>query len=260
MQGDPDDERERERARIQRMHFASCVEEMFDEYAPTFEKSLVQDLHYNVYNDLPRLIEDVLQTTGQPFSTKLAVDLGCGTGLAGAALRSRCTGRLVGCDLSKKMIAVAKKKDKVYDVLEACDAIAFLHRRLNGCGRQADLIVAADVLVYMRDLTDLFEEVFAALRPGGLFAFSTEKAQPEEVGGVPPHGKGWVERPSERIAHSEEYLRWLAERQGHRGTDLGGSISDEPQLRLRVSHMSETIVRRDSGRGLPGNLVVMVKS
>ena len=141
------------------------------------------------------------------------------------------------------MIAIAKKKDKVYDVLEACDAIAFLHRRLNGCGRQADLIVAADVLVYMRDLSDLFEEVFAALRPGGLFAFSTEMASSEEVGGAPAEGgTGWIERPTERIAHSEEYLRWLAAR-----------------VSLKVSHLSETIVRHDSGRGLPGHLVVMGK-
>ena len=176
-----------------------------------------------------------------PFSEHLAVDLGCGTGLAGAALRSRCKGRLVGCDLSKKMLAVARKKANVYDSLDACDAVAYLHRHIKPA--TADLIVAADVFVYMRDLSDLFDEVATALRPGGFFAFSTEKATTEETGGVPSSdgGKGWVERPSERIAHSEEYLRWLAASQ------------------FRVCCLRETVVRRDSGTGLPGHLAVLVK-
>ena len=87
--------------------------------------------------------------------------------------------------------------------------MAFLQRRVEPS--TADLIVAADVLLYMRDLTDLFVEVAAALRPGGLFAFSTELAEDSECGGIPPQGRGWVERQSERIAHSESYVRWLVD-------------------------------------------------
>jgi predicted TPR repeat methyltransferase len=243
-------ERAAERARIQRMHFAACVEEMFDDYAPTFEKSLVTELNYKLYNELPGTLDDVQKQQQQqqpgddddgtppPLSATLAVDLGCGTGLAGQALKSRCVGRLVGCDLSRRMLLVAKKKVGVYDELVACDCVAYLHRNVKPA--TADLIVAADVLVYMRDLADLFDAVVAALRPGGLFAFSTEMASSEEVGGE--GGAGWVERPTERIAHSEEYLRRLAASRD-----------------LQVSHLSETIVRRDSGRGLPGHLVVMAK-
>ena len=243
-------ERARERARIQRMHFAACVEEMFDDYAPTFEQSLVTELNYKLYNELPGILDTVQKQqqhlddnsgTPPPLSTTLAVDLGCGTGLAGQALKSRCVGRLVGCDLSRRMLLVAKKKEGVYDSLAACDCVAYLHRNVKPA--TADLIIAADVLVYMRDLADLFDEVVAALRPGGLFAFSTEMASSEEVGGAPAEGgTGWIERPTERIAHSEEYLRWLAAR-----------------VSLKVSHLSETIVRHDSGRGLPGHLVVMGK-
>ena len=64
---------------------------------------------------------------------------------------------------------------------------------------------------YLRDLTDLFASVAICLQPGGRFAFSTELALDSECGGVPPHGRGWVERHSERIAHSEEYLRHVVE-------------------------------------------------
>ena len=62
-------------------------------------------------------------------------------------------------------------------------------------------------MLYLRDLSDLFAAVAVALQPGGLFGFSTELALDEECGGLPPAGRGWVERVSERIAHSEEYLR-----------------------------------------------------
>ena len=44
------------------------------------------------------------------ISHTLAVDLGCGTGLAGAAMRPFCQGKLLGCDLSSRMLRLAKKK------------------------------------------------------------------------------------------------------------------------------------------------------
>ena len=98
-------------------------------------------------------------------SRQLAVDLGCGTGLAGAALRGRCHGRLLGCDLSAMMVAEARKKVGVYDGLEACDCVAFLRRRVEP--GSADLLFAADVLIYLRDLSDLFAAAALALEPGG---------------------------------------------------------------------------------------------
>ena len=198
-------EPETEAERTLRIYWRNQVEGLFDEYAATFEDSLVRKLGYTV----PAQIEATLTRdhAGEDGSVSrhLAVDLGCGTGLVGAALRSRCRGRLVGCDLSSGMVAEARKKQDVFDALEASDCVAFLRRRIE-CG-SADLIAAADVLIYLRDLSDLFAAAAAALRPGGLFVFSTELATDGECGGVPPHGKGWVERDSERIAHSEEYLR-----------------------------------------------------
>ena len=44
------------------------------------------------------------------ISHTVAVDLGCGTGLAGAAMKPFCKGTLLGCDLSGGMILLAKKK------------------------------------------------------------------------------------------------------------------------------------------------------
>ena len=137
---------------------------MYDAYAPTYE-TIVRELGYGT----PAKIEAALiRAVGGPaskaeasattvLSSSLAVDLGCGTGLSGAAVRERCCGRLVGCDLSARMLGVAVEKQRgtsgavgagrpVYDALTCCDAVAFLRRAAPG---SADLVVACEVLVYM---------------------------------------------------------------------------------------------------------------
>ena len=234
-------EAETDSERTLRIYWRNQVEGLFDDYAPTFEKSLVQTLGYDVPEKLEAILADNHADSHGNLSETLAVDLGCGTGLAGARLRARCTGRLIGCDLSSKMIEQARRKQGVFDALEAHDCVAFLQRHVTPS--TADLIVAADVLLYMRDLTDLFAAVAVTLRPGGLFAFSTELGQDSECGGVPPVGRGWVERQSERIAHSEEYLRWLIE------------TTDGLQLRS----LAVTTIRNEGRKALSGHLCIVSK-
>ena len=228
--------------RTLRIYWRNQVEGLFDEYAPTFEHSLVQTLGYDVPEKLEAALALEHADADGMVSRRLAIDLGCGTGLAGAQLRSRCTGRLIGCDLSRRMVDYARRKSGVFDALEACDCVAFLQRRVEPS--TADLIVAADVLLYMRDLSDLFVEVAAALRPGGLFAFSTELAEDSECGGIPPQGRGWVERQSERIAHSESYVRWLVD------TTDG----------LSICSLSVTNIRNEGRKPLQGHLCIVSKA
>ena len=235
----PDAETDSERTL--RIYWRNQVEGLFDDYAPTFEHSLVRTLGYDVPEKLEAILAKDHADSSGVLSDTLAVDLGCGTGLAGAKLRHRCRGRLIGCDLSSRMIEQARKKHGVFDALEAQDCVAFLQRRV--AASSADLIVAADVLLYMRSLTDLFAAVAAALRPGGLFAFSTELGQDGECGGIPPEGRGWVERQSERIAHSEEYLRWLIE------------TTDGLQLRS----LMVTNIRNEARKALSGHLCIVSK-
>ena len=137
-----------------------------------------------------------------PLSWTLAVDLGAGTGLVGEQLRKHCQGEFFACDLSHRMLAVAKSK-RVYDRIVVNDAVRFLNKEV-ALG-MADLIVAADVLIYIHDLQPLFDAVERALQPQGLFAFTTESCTLEEAGGVPPAGPGWMELPSKRVAHAAEY-------------------------------------------------------
>ena len=89
--------------RTLRIYWRNQVEGLFDEYAATFEDSLVRKLGYTVPAQIEAMLARDHAAEDGSVSRHLAVDLGCGTGLAGAALRSRCLGKLLGCDLSGLM-------------------------------------------------------------------------------------------------------------------------------------------------------------
>ena len=70
-----------------------------------------------------------------------------------------------------------------------------------------DLVAAADVFVYLGDLSPVFRAAATALRPGGLFAFSVETTQDAPAEGYRV-GRG------RRFAHSPAYVRRAAEASG----------------------------------------------
>ena len=68
----------------------------------------------------------------------------------------------------------------------------------------ADLIVAADALVYIGDLAPLFAAVARGLTSDGLFAFSVETCE----------GDGFKLEPTMRFAHSRSYVETKAREVG----------------------------------------------
>jgi predicted TPR repeat methyltransferase len=140
------------------------VARLFDDYAPRFDRHLVNDLAYRG----PALIGEAIEAAAPGRRFSRALDLGCGTGLAGVALRERVA-RLEGIDLSSAMLAKARER-AIYDALATADIV----EHLRGFTAAFDLIVAADTLVYFGDLSALFTAVAAALVPDGVFAFTLE--------------------------------------------------------------------------------------
>lgn len=163
---------------------AAYLTRLFDHAAPGYDHLMVHQLDYRG----PALIAAALDGIGVS-QVAAAVDLGCGTGLAGAVLRSRAA-RLVGVDLSAQMIAVAAGTGR-YDALEVGDALAHL-----ASAGPYDLIVAADVVVYIGELATLAATVRRALAPGGHWAFTVED-------GVQA---GYVLGPVGRYAHHRAYV------------------------------------------------------
>jgi predicted TPR repeat methyltransferase len=134
----------------------------FDRFAESFDKQLVEVLGYQVPEKLARLVA----ATGKDLPR--AVDLGCGTGLAGPHLRPGRS-RLVGVDLSPRMLAKARER-KVYDSLVEADMIAFLEQT----SERFDLVFAADAIIYLGELTAFFAAAARVTPPAGLVAFNIE--------------------------------------------------------------------------------------
>jgi predicted TPR repeat methyltransferase len=172
------------------------VRSLFDAYAEQFERHLQDTLHYRA----PERMAQQLRALGRgPWQS--ALDLGCGTGLLGPLVEPMAT-RLTGVDLSAAMLAQARKLG-VYDELVAADIV----EHLRTCGRQHDLVLAADVFIYVGALEPVFEALDAALAPGGVFCFSVEEAA-ENVA-------DFELRASLRYAHAQAYLRRLAAAHGY---------------------------------------------
>ncbi len=173
---------------------AQYVAQLFDEYAAEFDQHLVQGLRYRA----PELLVRQLRAL-DARRWRHALDLGCGTGLCGPLLQP-LVDRLDGVDLSGQMLERARALG-VYRHLFQAD----LAGHLQATPERHDLLVAADVFIYVGALEAVFAGVQRVLEPGGSFAFSVEHAD---------DAHDWVLRPSLRYAHSARYVARLAAQHG----------------------------------------------
>ncbi|WP_431674037.1 methyltransferase [Rhizobium leguminosarum] len=204
------------------------VERLFDDYADRFESALVEKLDYSV----PQKLAALIASTGRRY--ELAVDLGCGTGLLGPEIRAN-VGRLEGFDLSQNMLAKAAEKH-VYDSLAQADLS--LAPDLSGvfadaARHRADLVTAADVLMYLGNLESVFAIVGELAASGADIAFSVEDAG---------EGDGFHLAPSLRYAHSERYVRMLLARHG-----------------FQILKTVKSVIRKDGGKPVSGILFLTQK-
>lgn len=170
------------------------VEALFDNYAAAFDQHLVAGLGY----DAPRRLLRPLADAGTQVTH--ALDLGCGTGLCGPLLRPLAQ-RVTGVDLSRAMLDRALATG-AYDELVQADAVTFLTASRD----PLDLVVAADVFIYIGALDEVFAGAAARMPGGALFVFSVEEPADNEP--------ALALRASLRFAHAEPYVRRLADTHG----------------------------------------------
>ncbi|MBI3453687.1 MAG: tetratricopeptide repeat protein [Rhodospirillales bacterium] len=165
------------------------IRNLFDGYAGRFDEHLTAKLGYQGPAALRAAVDRIAGGRTGPFDV---LDLGCGTGLSGVAFKDMA-GRLVGVDLSPRMIDIARKRG-IYDRLIAGDILAALLESVSAW----DIVIAADVFVYVGRLETIFPAVAAALRPRGLVAFSVEDSDGADVDLGPGqryrHGRGYIAR------------------------------------------------------------------
>jgi predicted TPR repeat methyltransferase len=198
------------------------VQEVFDAYAASFDAKLAQ-LNYQA----PRLAVRALarhMALAAPLGD--VADLGCGTGLCGPLLRPWAR-RLVGCDLSAKMLAQARRR-AVYDDLAHEELVAFLIRQ----PETFDVLVAADTLCYFGELRAFLHAALAAMRPQGRLVFTVEAFDGD---GASPY----VLQANGRYAHRHTYLEAALE---HAGTQR---LAIEP-----------AVLRQEAGLPVQGWIVV----
>jgi predicted TPR repeat methyltransferase len=188
------------------------VRHLFDQFSSDYDQRMIGQLGYRAPAVLRELAALIL-----PVQRDLAIlDLGCGTGLSGEAFANMAAA-IDGVDLSPSMIAKAKTRD-VYRELVVGDIETALAHFSSGY----DLVLAADTVVYLGDLTVLMREVEKTLRAAGHFLFTVEKKD----------GDGFELGPKRRWRHSESYLRAAAE---HAGFDISGFVACIPRSEAGVA-------------------------
>ena len=171
------------------------VAHLFDTDAGHFDEHLTGKLHYRV----PQALADMLKRSGKALGP--AIDIGCGTGLAGAAL-AEAARPIDGIDIAPRMIEKARQRG-LYRHLATGDAARVLRTDADFAGPYA-LAIAADVFIYVGAIEDLFGAIRDKLAAGGLFAFSIETSVGDDI----------EIRASGRFAHSPAYIEKLAQAHG----------------------------------------------
>jgi predicted TPR repeat methyltransferase len=197
----------------------SLVIDLYDRYADQYDQHVAGALKYRT----PELLFDAIARC-VPTSSPDILDLGCGTGLLGARLRARAR-TLTGVDISANMLEVARRR-RIYDKLICDDLVDFLRTRSG----EFDIAVAADVFVYIGDLSEVFRAVRSRLRSGGFFCFSVEAGGEED----------FVLGTNLRYAHSVTYVRTLAKDHG-----------------FALEAVESSVIRHDGGAQVLGHLAVL---
>jgi predicted TPR repeat methyltransferase len=176
------------------------VEQLFDDYAADFQSHAVDTLGYRGFEALVK----PLVAAGERY--RHVLDLGCGTGLCGQLVAPHAD-IVDGVDVSGAMLEQARKLG-IYRELVHADLGEFLATT----ALRFDLILAADVFIYVGDLAAVLRSARRTLQPGGCLAFTVERADA---------GREVQLLASLRYAHSGAYVRRLANEAGFTRVRIG---------------------------------------
>jgi predicted TPR repeat methyltransferase len=204
------------------------VRALFDQYAPRFDKTLVQDLDYRGPEVLLKAVLTARHAAKLPAHFKRAIDLGCGTGLAAREFAS-LVDEFVGIDLSPGMIERARATG-LYARLDVNDMLQGLRAEDEA---SANLVMAADAFVYVPELEALLRQTARVLTSPGLLAFTVETHP----------GAGFILGQGLRYAHSADYLRAAVVEAG-----------------LTLCAITAASTRTEAGEDVPGLVVTASKA
>lgn len=254
------------------------VAELFDSFAESFDEKLVNQLEYRVpeligkaVRGLPPVVAATKQNKN-PAVFRAALDAGCGTGLAGRQLHPMVSGTLVGVDASSKMLEIASLctrsagcglKVTANDVLNKTDTRPLYNSLLqmdledmtiantldtsdstvNQVGKNFDLIVAADVLVYFGSLERIME-VFASLSSSSYLSRSS------------PSLSSWLVFTCERATNFEAPLGFRLLPSGRFSHTKEHAVNMASRVGFQLIQYQEIVPRMERGDPVKGHLFV----
>lgn len=182
------------------------VRVLFDQFSADYDERMLNRLGYRA----PQILRGLFDLLGGGRQGLAMLDLGCGTGLGAAAFADVCA-LIDGVDLAPAMVEKARGRG-LYRQLFVGD----IESHLQALDELYDLIVAADTLVYLGDLSAVFAGASARLGVGGLFLFTVERCSAEP----------FARSPKQRWQHSQDYVRAAAEAAG---LSIAGLIEASPR-------------------------------
>ena len=196
------------------------IERLFDDFASRFEKSLVNDLRYEV----PKTVVDIVRNQFGKNEFGTVLDLGCGTGLLGEEISKYCK-KLEGIDLSASMLQEAKKKN-IYDKTDQVDIIEYLSSEtLN-----FDYYFSLDVFIYVGNLSEIFRLIKSRNQKKGKLIFSTEHTEKD----------GFCLEKTGRYSHSKKYIENLCR-----------------EHNFSILHFSTTNLRKENDNIIIGGIYII---
>jgi predicted TPR repeat methyltransferase len=133
------------------------VADRYDEWAHSYDDDLASWSY-----QAPSVVAETVVTRHPAAGS--ALDVGCGTGLVGRALRARgFAGRILGLDISQASLELAQQSG-AYDSLEQAD----LQQRLAFDDDSVDAVVCVGVMTYLPEVESVWRELARVARPQGV--------------------------------------------------------------------------------------------
>ncbi|MBP6818422.1 MAG: methyltransferase domain-containing protein [Ferrovibrio sp.] len=149
----------------------------------------------------PEMLRQLITRVWQPENKLAILDLGCGTGFSGRPFKPYAA-TMDGVDIAQRMLDQAARNGN-YTRLFCADAHVFLQQ----ADQQYDGILAAEMLNYVGDVTEIFTLMAAALRPGGQIFITIERD-------LTPTALGYRLAASGRYQHDEKHIPVVAAQAG----------------------------------------------
>jgi predicted TPR repeat methyltransferase len=200
-----------------------AIQQIYKDFAKSYEDRMLQDLGYKG----PERLKDSIKAAMGERSGLTVLDLGCGSGLSGTALKPFAA-ELIGVDLSPEMLELARKRN-IYDRLEVGEITAWLANTT----QQFDIIASLDCLIYFGDLGPVVSAAEKRLKKGGVLFLSSERGKKYPFA-ITDNG---------RYEHHPDHMRDVAKEAG-----------------LELAVLNEGFLRKEYGADVIGIFAVMKKA